>query len=205
MTRYAILVGCSKKSDYKQKSLFNIYSLLKSTDFGCFNDKEILVMSEGVDFFVLNMALKNLFESGLDFLFLYFCGNSADKFEKSFFTIDESKVEIKKLEKIAKKQILIFDSCESLISFDDFYDSDFNFNKEEILSSQENFQKSVENTLKSDFLIFSQKEKPFENENGLGVLTESFVNGVKSCNQNLDFKMLEKNCEFEMNVFEAGK
>lgn len=93
MNRYAILLG-SAPAGFTQEKIVKMHDFLVSQDGGRFNEKEIMILSNGADEKMLLFVMQNLKEQGgntkLDYFLLYICTDyAAEAEEKSFFLCGE--------------------------------------------------------------------------------------------------------------------
>ncbi len=202
MKRYAVLVGVSVKEDFRQKSLFKVYSFLKSSFGGSWLDKEILVIPDGLDKENLNFVLNRLAQFSLDFLFMYFCEKKTDFKTQNGFLLDNTEIKLKSLEGICKNQVVFFDSCEALIPEDDFYADD----EKSRSCEDEAFYKKAEKILneKCGFYFYSackNEKNPVLTKEGEGTFTKGVLDSLYIEENMLNFEKAAKNGTVECVVW----
>ncbi|WP_303921423.1 hypothetical protein, partial [Treponema berlinense] len=230
MKRYAILAGVSQRCGFQQKSLCDIYDFLKSSSGGAWSDREILILPEGVDEAMLKFILRRVAEDGMDFLFMYFCGNADDWGNADGFTVGGEKIERIHIEETCKSQMTVFDACEALVPVDD----DFEEENEEAFGTVRNDRAcdfcredtSGENSvlekqqvaaarILSDEAFLRVKGslwlngcgeggKPLLGEDGCGLYTGAFLEGLCTSEGRLDFFAADRNGRFLCDVLRVG-
>lgn len=216
MTRYAILAGISQKCGFQQKSLCDIYDFLKSRAGGAWSDREILILPEGVDEAMLKFILRRVAEVGTDFLFLYFCGNEADRGSQNGFTIGGEKIKRFYIEETCRAQVTVFDGCRALIPVDDDFDDECEKGEEDFgdkgncVSDEEKQQIAAARILSDE--VFDKMRgslwlngcgdggKPVLGKDGCGVYTTAFLEGLCSSEKMLDFVAADRNGRFLCDV-----
>ena len=223
MTRYAVLAGISKKCGFQQKSLCDIYDFLKSRAGGAWSDREILILPEGVDEAMLKFILRRVAELGTDFLFMYFCGNADDWGNADGFTIGGEKIKRICIEETCKKQVTVFDACEAVVPVDD----DFEEENEESAGNDGNCDFCREDTGGENRVLEKQQiaaarilsdeafgkvngslwlngcgegGKPLLGEDGCGVYTAAFLEGLCTSEKMMDFAAADRNGRFACEV-----
>lgn len=220
MTRYAILAGISQKYGFQQKSLCDIYNFLKSREGGAWSDQEILILPEGVDEAMLKFILRRVAEAGTDFLFLYFCGIETDSVTQDGFTIGGEKIKRVYIEETCKAQVTVFDACRTLIPVDDDFDDDCDESEEDFeddgdcVSSEEKQQIAAARILSDEvfdkmrgslwFNGCGEDGKPVLREDGCGVYTAAFLEGLCGSEKMLDFVAADRNGRFLCDVARVG-
>ena len=220
MTRYAILAGISQKCGFQQKSLCDIYDFLKSRAGGAWSDQEILILPEGVDEAMLKFILRRVAEAGTDFLFLYFCGIETDSVTQDGFTIGGEKIKRIYIEETCKAQVSVFDACRTLIPVDDDFDDDCDESEEDFeddgdcVSSEEKQQIAAARILSDEvfdkmrgslwFNGCGEDGKPVLREDGCGVYTAAFLEGLCGSEKMLDFVAADRNGRFLCDVARVG-
>ena len=198
MRRHAILIGTSSLSDYRQKSLSDVYLFLKSKSGGFWRENEILIMPNGLDLFVLNYALKNISLEKSDFLFMYFCGNASDTLNSSGFTVGKTHVKFNNIENICESEVIIFDSCEKLIGYEEFYGDESARDS----SSENKF------IIQNGTLFFSPCKnggKAILKDDGEGLYTQEFIKSILFADGTVDFCMADKSALFSCSVYKEEK
>ena len=217
MKRYAILAGISSHCGFQQKSLCDIYDFLKSSSGGAWSDREILILPEGVDEAMLKFVLKRVAEDGTDFLFLYFCGNADDTLDAEGFTVGGEKIKRIYIEETCKKQVMVFDACEALVSVDydceDECEEDF-VDDGDCVSVEEKQQVAAARILSNEAFLrvngslwlnaSSEGGKPLLGKDGCGVYTASFLEELCSSEKMLDFVAADRNARFMCEVARIG-
>ena len=217
MKRYAILAGISSHCGFQQKSLCDIYDFLKSSSGGAWSDREILILPEGVDEAMLKFVLKRVAEDGTDFLFLYFCGNADDTLDAEGFTVGGEKIKRIYIEETCKKQVMVFDACEALVSVDydceDECEEDF-VDDGDCVSVEEKQQVAAARILSNEAFLrvngslwlnaSSEGGKPLLGKDGCGVYTASFLEWLCSSEGMLDFVAADRNARFMCEVARIG-
>lgn len=220
MCRYAILAGISSKNGFQQKSLCDIYDFLKSRAGGAWSDQEILILPEGVDEAMLKFILRRVAEAGTDFLFLYFCGNEADRGNQNGFTIGGEEIKRIYIEETCKAQVTVFDACRTLIPVDDDFDDDCDESEEDFeddgdcVSSEEKQQIAAARILSDEvfdkmrgslwFNGCGEDGKTVLREDGSGVYTAAFLEGLCTSEKMLDFVAADRNGRFLCDVVRIG-
>ncbi|MDY4524149.1 MAG: hypothetical protein SPE03_03850 [Treponema sp.] len=225
MSRYAILAGISSKNGFQQKSLCDIYDFLKSRAGGAWSDQEILILPEGVDEAMLKFILRRVAEAGTDFLFLYFCGIETDSVTQDGFTIGGEKIKRVYIEETCKAQVTVFDACRTLIPVDDDFESEYDEgecyfgNEGNCVSDEENsvyekLQIAAARILSDE--VFDKMRgslwlngcgdggKPVLREDGDGVYTTAFLEGLCTSEKMLDFVAADRNGRFLCDVARVG-
>ncbi|AEE17645.1 hypothetical protein [Treponema brennaborense] len=224
MTRYAVLAGCSEKEDFRQKSLCDMYTFLKSFAGGAWADKEILILPAGVNVSMLKLILRRIAESGTDFLFLYFCGNGHDRLTADGFTVGATEIKRIYIEETCENQVAVFDACENLVSDDaaeapvwDAVDFDANaavsaINAEDVCRT--NGQLLAAARILGDEALGRIKgslwlsgctagiggERPVLGADGSGVYTAAFTESLGAADTMLDFTAADRNARFACSV-----
>ncbi|MGN0729202.1 hypothetical protein, partial [Treponema sp.] len=170
---------------------------------------EILILPEGVDEAMLKFILRRVSEDGTDFLFLYFCGNESDRLTSDGFTIGGEKIKRIYIEETCKKQVSVFDACTALIPVDDECDEDFS-DAGNCDSCEEKQQVAAARILSDEaFGVVKgslwlngcdEGRKAVLGEDGSGVYTASFLEGLCSSEKMLDFLSADRNARFVCNV-----
>ena len=225
MSRYAILAGISSKNGFQQKSLCDIYDFLKSRAGGAWSDQEILILPEGVDEAMLKFILRRVAEVGTDFLFLYFCGNEADRGSQNGFTIGGEEIKRVYIEETCKAQVTVFDACRTLIPVDDDFESEYDESEEDFgdkgncVSDGENSVYEKQQIAAARILsdeIFGKMSgslwlngcgdggKPVLGKDGCGVYTAAFLEGLCTSEKMLDFVAADRNGRFLCDVVRIG-
>ena len=212
MTRYAVLAGISQRYGFQQKSLCDIYDFLKSTAGGAWSDREILILPEGVDETMLKFILRRVSEDGTDFLFLYFCGNADDWGNADGFSIGGEKIKRIYIEETSRAQVTVFDACEALVPVDDeLCDECEDFTDVEDRVSDEEKQQIAAARILSDEAFLRVKGslwlngcgeggKPLLGEDGCGVYTAAFLEGLCTSEKMMDFAAADRNGRFACEV-----
>lgn len=212
MTRYAVLAGISERCGFQQKSLCDIYDFLKSSSGGAWSDREILILPEGVDEAMLKFILRRVSEDGTDFLFLYFCGNADDWGNADGFTIGGEKIKHIYIEETCKKQVTVFDACEAVVPVDDeLCDECEDFTDVEDRVSDEEKQQIAAARILSDEAFgkvngslwlngCGEGGKPLLGEDGCGVYTAAFLEGLCTSEKMMDFAAADRNGRFACEV-----
>ncbi|MGN0728905.1 hypothetical protein [Treponema sp.] len=204
MTRYAVLAGSSSKEGFRQKSLSCIYTFLTSTAGGAWAEKEILILPDGVDIAVLKRVLHGVAESGIDFLFLYFCGNERDSLTSDGFTVRGTEIKRIYIEETCKKQVVVYDACKALVSDEEFYsevDGDV----------PDERQYAAARLLSDDSLASADGglwlnccgeggNSPVLAEDGNGIYTAALVEYLCGSEKMLDFAAADRNARFSCGV-----
>lgn len=136
MNRYALLFGNTNGLKGVQKDLYNFKKFLMSDVGGAWYEKEIFV-KENVSKSWLLENIEILRKAKLDYLIIYFSGHGGSIRNEDFIELnkDGERIKFTKLEKIATRQLNIYDCCRA--SVDD-----------ELVKSSENFSRideSVDN------------------------------------------------------------
>lgn len=206
MKRYAVLAGTSDKPGFQQKSLSDIFNFLKSATGGAWFDHEILIIPEGFDIPMLKFILSRIVKDEIDFLFLYFCGNENDIRTVNGFFIEGIEVKHKYLERIGKKQVVVFDACTALIPDED------NDKKE---MNDENARQVAMTRLLSNkaFLVLDGEsflsgcdvgERPMLDSDGSGLYTTHLIKELCQSEKMLDFAAADRNARFVCRVIEIS-
>ena len=219
MKRYAVLAGISRKAGFQQKYLCDIYDFLKSTSGGSWSDREILILPEGVDEAMLKFTLRRVQEDGTDFLFMYFCGNEDDTVSADGFTVGGEKIKRIYIEETCKSQVVVFDACTAVVSVDDDCDGE-NESEEDFVDdgdyvSDEEKQQIAAARILSDEAFLRVKGslwlsgcgeggKPLLGEDGCGVYTAAFLEGLCTSDKMLDFVAADRNGRFVCEVGRVG-
>lgn len=217
MKRYAVLAGISRKAGFQQKSLCDIYDFLKSSSGGVWSDREILILPEGVDEAMLKFILRRVQEDGTDFLFMYFCGNADDWGNADGFTVGGKEIKRTYIEETCKKQVTVFDACEAVVSVDDvFCDECGDFvNDGDCVSCEEKQQIAATRILSDEAFLrvkgslwlngSCEGGKPLLGEDGCGVYTAAFLEGLCTTEGMLDFAAADRNGRFVCEVARVGR
>ena len=220
MKRYAVLAGISRKAGFQQKSLCDIYDFLKSSSGGAWSDREILILPEGVDEAMLKFILRRVQEDGTDFLFMYFCGNEDDTVSADGFTVGGEKIKRIYIEETCKSQVVVFDACTAVVSVDADCDGE-NEREEDFVDdgdyvSDEEKQQIAAARILSDEAFLRVKGslwlngcgeggKPLLGEDGCGVYTAAFLEGLCTLERMLDFAAADRNGRFVCEVARVGR
>lgn len=164
-----------------KKSKLNLLLLIIPAIISYLFEKEIL-LKEDVTIDWLNKCLESFKKANLDYLIIYFSGHGGSIRHKDFIELnkDGERIKFTKLEKIATRQLNIYDCCRASVD-DDFSKNMIIFSciyesLDEQINIRKNYEKRILQTKPQQMSLYSCSEEECSQDTGEdGLYTFNFL------------------------------